>query len=133
MGVIATVLLMARQRRRGGSANDRQSPEEREQQAHDAKLAIYRFQTEAYRNLRHSIAAAAIIFGLFVGSDVFLGNAEGAQLWPRLLLLLAAVLGIGYFATTNARPRLAMQLLMATVVVTVVGIGVLILVRYGAG
>ncbi len=132
MSGIATVLTMARQRRRGKAATDRMSPEERQQSAHDAQLAIYRFQTEAYRNLRHSIAAASVIFGLFVGSDAFLGNADGARLWPCLVLLLSAALGAGYFATTNTKPRLAMQLLLAAVVTTVIGIGLLIAVRYGA-
>ncbi len=129
MGGIATVLTMARQRRRDKRATDRMSPEERQQAAHDTQLAIYRFQTEAYRNLRLSIAAATVIFGLFVGSDALLGNADGARLWPCLVLLLSAALGAGYFATTSSRPRLAMQLLLAAVVTTAIGIGLLIAVR----
>ena len=107
------------------------SPEERQQHERDTQLAIYRFQTEAYRNLRHSVAAAIVIFGLFVGSDAFLGNADGARLWPCLILLLSAVLGAGYFATTNVKPRLAMQLLLAAVLSVVIGLGLLIAVRYG--
>ena len=109
------------------------SPEERRQAEHDARLEIYRFQSEAYRNLRHSIGAAVIIFGLFVGSDVFLGDATGARLWPCLVLLLAAALGIGYFATTGSRPRLALQLLLAAAVTTIAGILLLIIVRQGVG
>jgi hypothetical protein len=109
------------------------SPEERQQVEHDTQLAIYRFQADAYRNLRHSVAAAIVIFGLFIGSDAFLGNADGARLWPCLVLLLSAALGVGYFATTNARPRLGMQLLLAGVVTAVIGIALLIVVRYGAG
>src|SRR3712207_1265387 len=96
MSGIATVLTMARQRRRRGAATDRRSPEERQQSAHDAQLAIYRFQTEAHRNLRHGAAAVIVIFGLFVGSDAFLGNADGARLWPCLVLLLSAALAAGY-------------------------------------
>lgn len=122
---------MARQRRRGVPAADRMSPEERQQSEHDAQLAIYRFQAEAYRNLRHSVAAAVVIFGLFVGSDALVGNGKGARLWPCLILLLAAGLGGGYFATTNSRPRLAMQLLLSAVVTAVAGICLLIVVRYG--
>ena len=107
------------------------SPQERQQSQHDTQLAIYRLQTEAYRNLRHSVAAATVIFGLFAGSDAFLGNADGARLWPCLVLLLSAALGAGYFATTNAKPRLGMQLLLAAVATTIIGIGLLIAVRYG--
>ena len=127
------MLAMARQRRWGKAAADRLSPQEREQVGRDTRLAIYRLQTDAYRNLRHSIAAAVIIFGLFVGSDVFLGNADGAGLSPRLVLLLSAVLGAGYFATTSSRPRLALQLLLAAVIAAIAGIGLLIIVRYGVG
>lgn len=129
---VATVLLMARRGRREDLGGGR-SPEERERLRHDARLAIYQFQTDAYRNLRHSIAVAVIIFGLLVGSDILSGDADRANLWPRLVLLLAAASGIGYFATTSTRPRLAIRLLLAAVIVTVVGIGLLVLVRYGAG
>ncbi|MGK5680149.1 hypothetical protein [Actinoplanes sp. URMC 104] len=124
---------MARRRRWGKAAADGLSPEERQQLEQDTQLAIYRFQSDAYRNLRHSIAAAVIIFGLFVGSDVFLSNTDGAGLWPRLVLLLSAVLGAGYFATTNSRPRLGIQLLLAAVIVAVIGIALLILLRSGTG
>jgi hypothetical protein len=109
------------------------STEDRQQVDRDTQLAIYRLQTEAYRNLRHSIAAAVVIFGLFVGSDAVLGNADGARLWPCLILLLSAVLGAGYFVTTGARPRLGLQLLLAAVLAAVIGVVVLIVVRYGAG
>jgi hypothetical protein len=97
--------------------------------AGDTRLAIYRFQDDAYRNLRHSVGAATVIFGLFVGSDVFLGRADGARLWPCLILLLSAALGVGYFATTGSRPRLALQLLLVAAVTAVAGLGLLIAVR----
>lgn len=102
---------------------------ERQQVERDTQLSIYRLQTEAYRNLRHSVAAAVVIFGLFVGSDALLGDAEGARLWPCLILLLSAVLGAGYFGTTGARPRLGLQLLAAAVLATVIGVVALIVVR----
>ncbi|OJF10842.1 hypothetical protein EDD30_5770 [Couchioplanes caeruleus] len=108
------------------------SPEERQQVEHDTRLAIYRFQTDAYRNLRYSIATAIIIFGLFVGSDVFLGNADGARLWPCLVLLLSAALSAGHFAASGTRPRLALQLLLAAVLTTIVGVILLVAVSSGA-
>lgn len=123
---------MARQRRKSRTAAEQLPPEDL-RQVSDSQLAVYRFQTEAYRNLRHSVAAGVIIIGLFVGSDALLGKVSGAELWSRIVLLLAAVLGAGYFAAAASRPRLALRLLLAAVLAAVVGFGLLIAVRYGAG
>jgi hypothetical protein len=107
------------------------SPEERQQLERDTQLAVYRFQSDAYRNLRHSIAAAVIVFGLFVGSDVFFGHVNGAQLWSRLVLLLSMFLAAGYFTTTS-RPRLSLWLLLAAAAASIIGIALLITFRAGA-
>ncbi|MEV6595582.1 hypothetical protein AB0M36_01820 [Actinoplanes sp. NPDC051346] len=122
------MLIMASRRWWGKAAAERMSPEERQQVEHDTHLAIYRFQNDAYRNLRYSIAAAIIIFGLFVGSDAFLGNADGTRLWPCLVLLLSAALSAGHFAASGSRPRLALQLLLAAVFTTIIGVILLIAV-----
>lgn len=131
MHIAGNLPAMGRQRRWGKAAVDRMSSEERAQLQRDTRLAIYRFQDDAYRNLRHSIGAATVIFGLFVGSDLLLGEADGARLWPCTVLLLSALLGAGYFATTGSHPRLALRLLLAAAVTTLVGLGLLISVRYG--
>lgn len=131
MDDVGTVPGMARQRRKSRTAAEHPPPEGL-RQVSDSQLAVYRFQTEAYRNLRHSIAAGVIIIGLFVGSDALFGKVSGAELWSRTVLLLAAVLGAGYFAAAS-RPRLALLLLLTAVLAAVIGFGLLIAVRYGAG
>ncbi len=92
-------------------------------------MSIYAFQDEAYGRLRRTVPISIILFGLFVGSDVLLGNAEGARLWPSLVLLCSALLGIGYFATKKSWPRFALGLLLAAVLTTVAGVIMLIAVR----
>lgn len=123
--VVVTLSAMAGRKRNRNAA----TPAERQQAERDAQLAIYRLQDSAYANLRNGVAVTSIVLGLFIGYDAIGGSADGARLLPSIVCLLAALLGIAYFAT-RSRPRLSLRLLLAATVTLVVGLAGLVIAVY---
>jgi hypothetical protein len=85
------------------------------------------FQRSAFWNLRTRIANVSIVIGLFAAFAAAMGDADGARLAPTLVCALGGLCGLGVdFA--RQRPVVVRYLLIATVILTVLGLLGLVLV-----
>ncbi|MEU4782815.1 hypothetical protein [Micromonospora sp. NPDC023633] len=101
--------------------------QEREQAERDIRGAIFDFQETAYANLRNAIANVAIFFGAVGVFAMVAGVAEGLRLIPMVVLVLAGLVGVAYYPARQ-RGKFAVQLLLVSSTLVVIGLAGLVLV-----
>ncbi|MEH1167347.1 hypothetical protein V6V47_18375 [Micromonospora sp. CPCC 205539] len=118
---------MSRGRKSGGrSTRQRGTAEQRAEATEAYRASVGRLQHTASRNLRQTIANAAIFFAAVATYMIVVGEASPARLPWFTASVVGGALGLCTYAVREPRPRL--HLLVAAVTLAVVGLAGVFLV-----